>query len=587
MGKNVILGLNYTASHDSAAAIIVNDVLVAIGEEERFSRQKHDGSFPYQAIAFCLSEAGVCEEDVSYVTIGWDEKAHLFKRLSFACKTINPAEFYCRLRFIRALRRDARAGKALAAKLFPKAKIFSIEHHLAHAASCYLTSPCDESAVISWDGRGEWSTTLIGYGSGNKIQKIKEVFYPFSLGIVYTSFTLYLGFGFYDEYKVMGLSAYGEPLYKKEIEKILRYSEKKVVDIDMDYFQHPGFSRKVCWGSSEYYSKKFIEKFGPPRKEGEKIEKRHMDIACSLQICLNEIALKIAQDLYSIKRTENLCLAGGVTLNGVMDNYLLKNSGFKHIYFTPASEDAGVALGSALYCYNTLLGNKGRIKLQHPYWGSYASDDEIKKELEAYGFKNARELPDPAQTAAELLAQGNILGWYQGKSEFGQRALGNRSILADPRPAKNKNIVNAKIKFREEFRPFAPSVLLEHAQEYFDLPCESPYMLFICDVLEDKRGEIQAVTHINNTARPQTVSRQENPLFYELVSYFYKLTGCPIVLNTSFNVKGEPIVDSPSDAIRCFYTTGLDYLIIGKYLLHKKLALDESCMKNGLLYRTA
>jgi carbamoyltransferase len=570
MSKEVIMGINYGSGHDSAAALIVDGELIAMSEEERFTRKKHDASFPYQSIDFCLNKAGLTYAEVDYVAIGWDEWIHFQKRVSFLLNNSDLKNLVTRLKFLRALRIMARSGRQTVLRLFPKAKFIPVEHHIAHAASCFFISDFDESAIISWDGRGEWTTTLLAFGHNNEIKKIQEDFYPRSLGLLYTAVTHYLGFKSNDEYKVMGLSAYGEPTYIKEFEQVIKTSDNNFFDVNLTFLQHPGSSSKVNWGEPKYFSDKMIEVFGPARKKGDPVEKRHMDMAKSLQVCFSEVGIKIAQRFRMEVKTDNLCLAGGVALNGVMNNQILKKSGFKKLFFNSAPNDSGVALGAALYVYNQIIGNRKRINVIHPFWGYSATTQDIKKEIESYQYENVLELSDPAITAAKLIAKGYIIGWFQGRSEFGPRALGNRSILADPRPAKNKDIVNARIKFREEFRPFAPSVLIEHVKDYFDLPCESPYMLLICDVLHDKREKIQAVTHVDYTARPQTVSKEFNELYYNLIHHFHEITGCAVVLNTSFNVRGEPIVNTVADAIRCFYSTGLDFLIIGNYLLHKR-----------------
>lgn len=570
MPRTIIIGINYGSGHDSSAAIIADGELVAIGEEERFTRKKHDNSFPVKSIEFCLSKAGIKPEEVTHACIGWDKWAHLGKRLLFAISGIKSGTMWRRLKFIRVISVMAMEAEGKMRQMFPNARIHSVEHHIAHVASTYYTSDFDESAIISWDGRGEWSTGLLAIANGNKIKILKETYYPVSYGMLYTAFTHYLGFDSNDEYKVMGLSAYGKPNMKDKVKSIVRFSDENVVDIDLSYFQHPGFSHKTGWGE-KYFSKKLEMEFGPARSNGEPINNHYEDVAASLQQGYNKIGVEVAANLQRQTGALNLCITGGVGLNGVMNMAIMKNSGFKDFHFISAPDDAGVGLGAALWVHHAIQGNTKRIKLDTPYWGISFSNDFIKKEIENYRYRNVIELNDPAKTAANLLSKGYIIGWFQGRAEFGPRALGNRSIIGDPRPAEFKDIVNARIKFREEFRPFAPSVMAEYASRYFDLPGDSPYMLQICDVVKEKRSEIQAVTHVNGSARPQTVRREVNPLYYNLIKNFYEITGTPLILNTSFNVKGEPIVNSPSDAIRCFYATGLDYLIMGNYLFHKNL----------------
>lgn len=571
--KQVIIGINYGSGHDSSSAILVNGKLIAIGEEERFTRVKHDISFPWKSIEFCLKEAGLKPVDVTHVCIGWDKDVHAGKRYSFLFRDFTISGLRRRFSFLRVLRNAAIIGVANAKQLFPNAKVTTVEHHLAHIASCYFTSPFEESAVISWDGRGEWSTGMLAHAKGNQVAALRTSYYPSSFGMLYTAFTHYLGFDSNDEYKVMGLSAYGRLSYVEKIRQVVKFSPEHIYDIDLSYIQHPGINPNMGYGR-EYYSAKLETLLGPARRKGEPINKHYEDVAASLQQVFNEIGVQIAQYLRGLTGSENLCITGGVGLNGVMNMAIIKNAGFKNYHFIPAPDDAGVALGAALWVHNHIQNNVDRVPLSVPYWGIHFSNDEIRKEIETYRFKNVVELDDPAKTAAELLAMGKIIGWFQGRGEFGPRALGCRSILGDPRPAEFKDVVNARIKFREEFRPFAPSVLYDHASAYFDLPDESPYMLQICSVKKDKRSIIQAVTHVNGSARPQTVRPDVNPLYYSLIENFYKITGIPLVLNTSFNVKGEPIVNAPADAIRCFYATGLDYLIVGKFLFHKNLSSD-------------
>jgi carbamoyltransferase len=426
---------------------------------------------------------------------------------------------------------------------------------------------------MTMDGRGEWATMLLAAGEGKNIRKIKELYYPASLGIFYLAFTHYLGFDTHDEYKVMGLAPYGNPKYMDFFRKALKFSENTIVEMDLSLLQHPGYL-PVAWGK-KYFSDKVVSMLGPARNPKEPMTQHHMDIAASLQARFNEIGIDIARYLRSLTGKENLCLAGGVAFNSVM-NWKIKDSGlFRNMFVQPAAGDGGLSVGGALYIKNVILGDDKAVSFDHAYWGSEYAEPEIQKEVETARVEYIK-LKDPSAAAATLLKEGNIIGWFQGRSEFGPRALGNRSILADPRKAENKDIVNARIKFREEFRPFAPSILEEKVDDYFvnckDKP--SSYMLFVAPVKKGKEGVIPAVTHVDGTGRVQTVSRASNPRYYELIKRFGELTGVPVVLNTSFNVKGEPIVNSPVDAMRCFYTTGLDYLIMGNFLLYKKPVSD-------------
>ncbi len=570
--EKVILGINCSSGHDSSASLIVGDRLIAAIEEERLTRIKHDGGFPYESIKFCLEYAGISNERVDCAIIGWTPHGNLLKRLGIIFhSSLQPRVIRAKINFLKNLYFGTlNDGKTVQA-LLPDARLEYVEHHMAHAASAFFASTFDRAGILSLDGRGEWSTGLLGLGQGLKIKKISESFLPESLGMVYDAFTLYLGFGLFDEYKVMGLASYGEPKYLDEMRKVFMFDPDNIFHVNTDYNQYHLFS-----GAEEGRNwTSLVEKtFGPPRKRGEEITQLHMDIASSLQARLNEVGIEIVRHLFDITGTRNLCLSGGVSLNGVTNYRIYRELSPENIFIQPASNDGGVSLGAALFAHHQIYGNEKRIEFSHAYWGSGYSEEEIEQELKNSGLTSYRLTNAPA-TVARLLVDGAIIGWFQGRSEFGPRALGSRSILADPRPAENKDIVNARIKFREEFRPFAPSVLEEHVSEWFELDIASPYMLLIPKVRKEKRGIIQAVTHVDGTARPQTVSGSTNPKYYAMIESFYKLTGCPMVLNTSFNVKGEPIVNSPTDAMRCFFTTGLDYLVMGDFIISKKLNYDE------------
>lgn len=567
-----ILGLSACSGHDSGAAIIKDGKLIAAVEEERLNRLKHYSDFPELSIKYCLREARLSPEDVDYIGIPWHPTAHALKRLGFRFFH-NGLKGLIRIRrrsyFLAHLKNQALAYENMLRRSFPRAKVIYIEHHMAHAASAFLASPFKEAAILTMDGRGEWSTALLAQGEGNSIRKMQELFYPASLGLLYATFTMYLGFELNDEYKVMGLAPYGSPKYIDMFRKAIRFSEKNIVDIDLELMRHPGYA-PVEWGKN-YYSDKLVSLFGPPRAPGAPIEGRHMDIASSLQTRFNEIGLEIAGHLHSLTGKDYLCMAGGVALNGVM-NYNIKSRGpFKDVFIQPASGDGGTSLGSALYIQKIICGEAREFSFEHAYWGPDYNDAKIKEELD-----NARldyiSLKDPAYLAAFLLKEGYIIGWFQGRAELGPRALGNRSILADPRKAEYKDIVNARIKFREEFRPFAPSVLKEYADDYF-IGCggvSADYMLLVAPVKEGKEKVIPAVTHVDGTGRVQAVDKKANPLYHSLIKHFYDFTGIPVILNTSFNVKGEPIVTSPTDALRCFFSTGLDFLVMGNFLIFKR-----------------
>jgi len=568
----IILGLGCSSGHDSGASLIAGGRLLAAIEEERLTRKKHDSDFPMQSIRFCLDRAGISGDRVDQVVIGWTPRGHYLKKAGILVhKSMSPRVMRRKAAFLRNLHYGTLNDGRTVRMLFPNASVHFIEHHMAHAASSFYASPFDRASILSLDGRGEWSTGLLGLGDGSGIVKIRESFWPQSLGLLYLAFTRYLGFGNHDEYKVMGLAAYGEPVHLDEMRKIFRFDPETIFHVDTAYIQHQSYSG--C-AKGDYWTSLVEKTFGPPRKDSQEITRTHMDIACSLQARLNEVGVEIAGNLVQSTGIDNLCLAGGVCLNGVMNYQIHKQLSLDNIYIQPASNDGGVSLGAALYGYHAIGGNREKIGFDHAYWGSGFTNEEIEQELGNYRIA-ARRLADVPGTVARLLVDGKIIGWFQGRSELGPRALGSRSIIADPRPAENKDIVNARIKFREEFRPFAPSVMEEHCAEWFDLDISSPYMLMIPTVREDKRGIIQAVTHVDGTARPQTVSRTANPRYHALIEEFYRLTGCPLILNTSFNVKGEPIVDSPADALRCFFSTGLDYLVMGDFIISKSMVYDE------------
>lgn len=569
-----ILGLSICTGHDSGAAIMKDKKLITAIEEEKLNRVKHYSGFPEKAIRHCLQAAQLTNKDIDYIGIPFHPTIHFLKRIKFAIHFNGMQSLLRRTRFIRALSNLAFAERDRLKRLFPNAKIFFIEHHLAHAASAYFASPFPESAILTMDGRGEWPTLLLATGENGKIKKIKELFYPASLGMFYTAFTHYLGFESNDEYKVMGLSSYGSLQYIDFFRKAIKFCKKKIILVDFELFQHPGYS-PVDWGKN-YYSKKVVSLLGPARNPKEPIESRHMDIAASLQQRFNELGLEITEYLHTLTKKEYLCMAGGVALNGVM-NHKIKTSGlFKDVFIQPAAGDGGLSIGTALYIQKIILNQNYHFLFEHAYWGPEYNESDIEKELKIANIEYVK-LNEPACVAAYLLKEGYIIGWFQGKTEIGPRALGNRSILADPRKAENKDIVNARIKFREEFRPFAPSILEEFVDGYY-IDCRgsaAAYMLLVAPVKEGKEKIVPAVTHVDRTARVQVVNKMFNPLYYSLIRHFYNLTGVPVVLNTSFNVKGEPIVNSPVDAMKCFFTTGLDFLIMDKYMLFKKAPSEK------------
>jgi len=562
----VILGLGAATGHDSGAALLVDGRLVAAVEEERLSRRKHDPDFPRRSIDYCLKAGQVSQRDVDYVALGSHPSAGWWRRLAFLAHPGTGFNLWRKTRFLRSEYLHPLMVEQECRGLFPRARFVFVEHHLAHAASAFYCSPFDEAAILTTDGRGEWSTGVMAKGAGPRITKIAEAFFPQSLGFLYTAFTQYLGFHTHDEYKVMGLSSYGHPEYLDLFRRIVRFHPTKLFQVDLSWLRHPSYA-PVSWGE-RYYSAKVEQTFGPARRPDEPVTALHKNLAKSLQVRFEEIGVELASDLQSRTGSRHLAMAGGVCLNGLM-NYAIKASGvFDRLFVQPASNDGGISVGAAFHVQHQVLGHPRTFDMRHAYWGPSFSETEIRRELDICRLPYLR-LDNAPKTAAGLLASGHVIGWFQGRAELGPRALGNRSILADPRDPKNKDLVNARIKFREEFRPFAPSVLAEQADRLFDKVGESPYMLLICPVRPETAQAVPAVIHVDGPTRPQTVTAEANPRYHALIEEFYRLTGVPVVLNTSFNVKGEPIVNSPSDAIRCFFGTGLDYLILGDFLVGK------------------
>lgn len=563
-----ILGLN-CFYHDSAAALLKDGQPVAIAEEERFSRLKHDTGFPKKAIRFCLDQAGISIHDVDHVAIymkpGLIAKCGLRHALRHPRQGLPYAMGlgYSWLRHSRIVKYldhefDAHFSNG-------RGKVSYVEHHIAHAASAFFSSPYDEAAILSVDGAGEIDCTVLAEGRGREIRKLKAIPFPHSLGMFYSSMTKYLGFQpDNDEYKVMGLSSYGKPTYTEELRDLVRLLPGGEYRIALDYFDYWSLTKGKNW-----YGPRLAERFGPARTEDEPVEERHMDFAASAQLVLEEAVFHILKELRKLCDSPNLCMAGGVVMNCVMNGKVLHSGIFDSLFVQPVAYDAGTALGAALYTYRTLLGGEHRFRQDNLYFGPEFSDEQIKATIDLCKITSCERVDDIAARTAKLVADGKIVGWFQGRLEFGARALGSRSILANPCIAEMKDLVNKFVKHREEFRPFAPSVLEEKAAEYFDLPVPSPYMAMVCDVHEDKHAVVPAITHVDGTGRAQTVNQNTNPLYYRMIQEFEKLTGVPLVLNTSFNVRGEPIVCTPADAIRCFFSTGLDYLVLGNYLISK------------------
>ena len=552
--------------HDSAAALIKNGEIIAAAQEERFTRVKHDASFPINAINYCLNEADIHPEDIDYIVF-YENPFLKFERILFTNIATFPKSLQQFLLATKSwIKEKLWVESIIRERLDYDGEVLFGKHHLSHMASAFYTSPFKKSAILTMDGVGEWATASYGIGKDNKIEIIKEMRFPHSLGLLYSAFTYYLGFKINNgEYKVMGLAPYGKPRYYDRImNELIDLKSDGSIQLNLKYFAfHYGL---------KMINRRFAVLFGgPSRKPDEPFTERHKDIAASIQKATETIVLKMADYVYQETKIKNLCLAGGVALNSVANGKLLKKSRFDNIYVQPAATDAGGALGAALSVwYNTLKNKRIYMGRENIYLGPSFTDEEIVSVLKQYPVKYEKYTPDQlVKRTAKLLADGRIVGWFQGRMEWGPRALGNRSILADPRRAEMKDKINKYVKHREAFRPFAPAVLSEYAEEYFEIDRESPWMLFTVPVKKEKQKKIPAVVHIDGSARVQTVSEKDNPLFHQLLKEFYKITGIPVLLNTSFNIKGQPIVCSPEDAINTFLKTGLDILVINNYICRK------------------
>jgi len=576
-----ILGIN--AYHgDAAAAIVSNGRLIAAAEEERFNRFKHSAGFPEQAIRYCLNAAGIGLEDLDHIGISRDPSAHLHKKILFAATRVaRLATHQIKDRLGNAAKvRDLKDEIARVFGVSKKqlgARFHNVEHHRAHLASCFFVSPFERAALLSIDGFGDFISTMWGVGEGNSIEVLGQVEYPHSTGIVYTATTQFLGFPHYgDEGKVMGLAPYGEPRFINEFRRIIRTEENGQFRLNLDYFRHHAEGVEMSWDEGspvigQVYSDAFAQLFGPLRAAGAALSDRDRDIAASLQLRLEEIAFHILTHLQEQTGLTDLGLAGGVAYNSVMNGKILLNTPFKRLFIQPAAGDSGTALGVCYHIYNAILKSERGEVMTGAYTGPEFSDEEIRSALQgaALSFETHSE-EDVTRRAAHDIAAGLVVGWFQGRMEFGPRALGNRSIVVDPRRAEMKDILNDRIKKREPFRPFAPSILEERVGDYFEQTHPAPTMLMVYQVRKERRDEIPAVTHVDGSGRLQTISREVNARYYQLISDFAALTGVPVVLNTSFN-ENEPIVCTPQQAIECFLKTKMDALYLGNYAVRREL----------------
>ncbi|MBC8206964.1 MAG: carbamoyltransferase [Kiritimatiellaeota bacterium] len=585
-----ILGIS-AYYHDSAAALLCQGKIVAAAQEERFSRKKNDERFPHHAVAFCLKQAGLTESDLDAVVF-YDKPITKFSRMLESYLTVAPGGWAT---FPRAL--PPWLGEKLNLRstiryempeLRAETPILFTEHHQSHAASAFYPSPFEEAAILTVDGVGEWATTTIGQGRGNEVSIIKELKFPHSLGLLYSAFTAYCGFRINSgEYKLMGLAPYGEPKYVDRIyDHLVEVKEDGSLRLNLEYFH---FLRGLRMTNS-----KFDQLFGGPRRQPETpVEQRHMDVASSVQVVTEQIMLRLARHAREVTGLSNLCMAGGVALNCVANGKILREKIFDQLWIQPAAGDAGGSLGAALAVWHM---NKDQPQprtvskpdaMQGSFLGPAFSDDEIEAVLKGHNATYKKlDRSTLLDEVVEVLGDEKIVGWFQGRMEFGPRALGHRSILGDPRSPKMQSILNLKVKYRESFRPFAPAVLLEHAPTFFELDGDSPYMLIVAPVqpeqrlpvdaskhglerLKQLRSNLPAITHVDYSARVQTVTAAQNPIFHAILKRFEEKTGCPVLVNTSFNVRGEPVVCSPDDAYRCFVNTEMDYLAIGNFLLER------------------
>jgi carbamoyltransferase len=581
--------------HDAAAALLRDGQLIAAAEEERFTRVKHDFSFPKSAIQFCLETAGIRGSDVDYVAF-FEKPFRKFDRILMTVLQTYPLSYKVfRESMITWMIDKLWVGATISAELgIPKDRVLFCEHHLSHAASAFLCSPFDEAAILTVDGVGEWVTGTWGWGRGNHIDLRKQMEFPHSLGLLYSAFTAFLGFEVNEgEYKVMGMAPYGQPRYVDKVWKLIRQDPDGSFSLDMDYFSFHHSTDRT-------FNRRFVDLFGEPRPpkmlfftaesgfpsyfgtppanydELCGLNQHYADIAASIQKVTEEVLLGMARNIYKETGMKRLCIAGGVALNSVANSRILRETGFEELFIQPSAGDGGGALGAALWADNMLLGHPRRFRMDHAYWGKSYGAAEIREFLEQgrIGYKYIENNGQLLDQVVERLQQGKVIGWFQDRFEWGPRALGNRSILGDPRNANMKDIINTKIKFREPYRPFAPSVLAECAEAYFDLPNAAQhyparYMLYVVPVRPAKHSILPAITHVDGTGRLQTVFRDANPKYYGLIERFAQATGVPVILNTSFNLKGEPIVNTPANAFNTFSKSEMDTLVLGNFVIEK------------------
>lgn len=591
--------------HDSAAVLLHDGQLVAAAEEERFTRLKHDNGYPTQAIEFCLRQAGITSHDVDYVVF-YEKPLVKFERILMTTLGAFPRSYpVFRESMIAWFNEKLWVKSKLRTSIdIPPERVLFVEHHLSHAASALFASPFEDAAVLTIDGVGEWTTATIGHGTAawpqpdgtikgeNKIDLTHEVRFPHSLGLLYSAFTAWLAFQVNEgEYKVMGMAPYGTPRYLDRVYRLIDIADDGSFRLNMDYFS-------FHYSTHSTYNQKFVDLFGEPRRKEAEFytttthprkdhpqwsdavaaqNQHYADVAASIQAVTEDLMLKMARHAHAVTGSRNLVIAGGVALNSVANGRIIKETPFENVYIQPAAGDSGGALGAALYAYHVLLNKPREFVMEHAYWGQEYSIDEMKAAIEEKGFAYERIEDDEKllDQVVDRLTQSKVVSWFRGRFEWGPRALGHRSILADPRRVEMKEVVNTKIKFREPFRPFAPVILEERTQEYFDMPSPEKYyparyMLLVTNIPEAKRDDIQAVCHVGGTGRLQTIRREWNPAYYRVVEKFGEATGVPVLLNTSYNLRGEPIVTTPQNALNTFARSDIDALVMGPYLVKKK-----------------
>ena len=578
-----IIGIN---SHhpDSSACIIKDGKLIAAVEEERFTRIKHWAGLPVLSIRHCLNEAKIKLSEVEYISVNRDPEANFFEKFKFILRQRpNYKLILDRLKF----RKKYKDNKKMIMKEFENqeflGKMINVEHHICHLSSAFNISPFKKSCILSVDGMGDFASTVWGFANDEKISIDEKIYYPHSLGLFYESITQFLGFNNYgDEYKVMGLAPYGKPTFVNELKNILLLNDNGSFKLNLEYYKFHKSHQEYQWSSDNVknvylFSNKINDLFGKPRSKNEDINQFHKDLAHSTQILYEKAFYGLLNKIYEKHKNDNICIAGGCGNNSVANGKITKYTPFKNVYIQPASGDAGGAIGAAYYTWNNILKNKRNFVMKHSYWGNSYSNEHIKKEItkniDKFEYEKCTidfidENKKQTEIVAKFISDGLVVGWFQGKMEWGPRALGNRSILADPRRSDMKNILNLKIKKRESFRPFAPSIMREHVSDWFEKDSEVPFMMKVFQIKENKRKIIPAVTHIDGSGRLQTVYEDTNYKFYQLINSFFKITNVPLILNTSFN-ENEPIICNPEQAINCFLRTKMDVLVMENYIIKR------------------